>query len=186
VDSIRSDGGRAKSFVGIQERRDCVVCALSNATGIGYVKAHDMLKQNGRRDRRGTRTYITTATIEQGARLNLWSFRRVDVNKREPTKSEAFSYRFYGRRVNTRPTVASFIRSLPRTGRFIMAAAAHAFCYIDGKIVDSNSTPVVRGRVLWCYEIIPTQTEPKHNLTQAQINELWEILQQTKRMMGVA
>jgi hypothetical protein len=179
--SIQSDGGRAES--GMRETNDCVVCALSNASGIGYVKAHAILKANGRKDRRGTRSHITSAALKQGQSQGLWSFRELEIPRRSLTEAGLR----YGMYRTTKPTVAAFIRTLPRTGRFILAAAHHAFCYIDGKIVESNYRPVTRGRMHWCYEIIPAaKAEKPSHLTPEQLKELWAMLEKTKQMMGVA
>src|SRR3977135_359688 len=49
-----SDGGRDQEGF-TNEWNDCAVRALALSTGVGYTKAHDLLKAEGRRDRKGTK-----------------------------------------------------------------------------------------------------------------------------------
>lgn len=158
MNSTQSDGGRAAS--GLNERRDCVVCALSNATGIGYVKAHIMLKQAGRRDRKGTPESVTIRALREGERAGLWKCVSLPIVRSAIGETYTLGGTSYRRRRS--PTVAQFVRTLPLGGRFMLVASRHAFCYIDGKIVDSNSQAVARGRMLWAYEIqLPNGVTPK-------------------------
>ena len=144
-----TDGGKVASGFP-DEFNDCAVRALALSTKINYGDAHDMLRERGRRDRRGTRTAWLESSLTSLASLG------VKWNKMEE-----------GRHL----TLAQFIAS-HRTGRYIVITRSHGLALIDGVIHDSFSTGA-RVRIRWAYQIeLPVPAA----ITQNQVNSLWDRL----------
>lgn len=145
----------------LHEDNDCAVVAVANVLDIPYAEAHALLKQKGRRNRCGTRVSITLAALNSKATIKQ---RGIPIN---------FSASFR-RRANI-PTVAQFLRALPKSGRFLLASTTHAFAYVDGVLKDNIEGGKMRARMARCYEV-EIKMEPKPEIAQADINAMWERL----------
>lgn len=139
----------------IGEHNDCAVVALANVLGIPYIEAHQMLARQGRKNRRGTKTWMSEKALRANA---------ANVEKIIPS----IPMRRAGLGITTRPTVAQVERQLLKTARYWIAAGGHAFAYVNGQHLDNNSR-MSRARVKVIYKI----TLKTSSLSQAQINELW-------------
>src|ERR1035437_2309620 len=103
-----TDGGKiAAGFP--NEYNDCAVRALAISTGIKYGDAHDMLRERGRRDRKGTKLSMIESSLSSLSTLGI-------------------KFVHY---ISTGATLAQFIR-LNRTGRFLLITNRHALTLIDG------------------------------------------------------
>jgi hypothetical protein len=176
--SKQTDAGRNQSHP--TERNDCTVVALANAAGISYREAHEFAFQVGRRHGHGLK--------KEAIRTML---RNVDISgvataRELATIAPVFhihnSESIYGYRRRARRTgisVASYLATLPKKGRFYLGCTSHAFAYVDGVVVDNLSRPRTRAIMLLAYEIVPTVKKAETvspSITQPQINELWERL----------
>lgn len=87
-------------------------------------------------------------------------------------------------------TVASFVRTLPKKGRFYLGCTTHAFAVVDGVVLDNLYRPKMRATMYMAYEIIPKAQQPvmqpsapatkAPEMTQADINAMWERLSKIK------
>lgn len=155
-----------KDLIRMAETNDCAVHALSSAASISYNEAHDVLARHGRRFRRGTKTSTLKDALDT----------LVIYGKIKSASATVFP-------LGLRPTVAQLIRKLPRTERFLICAAGHAFAYVDGEIRDNLSRSLMRGRV-WvsvAVKLPEPKAQPKADLSQADISAMWERL---KRIEG--
>lgn len=161
------------------ETRDCTVCALANAAGISYPDAHKFAKDAGRRPRRGMKREAIKTLMRNVDISGVATTRELTVLA--PTRPQV--YTGYSFRRSTRRqgiSVESFIRTLPKRGRFYLACTSHAFAYVNGVVVDNLSRPMSRATMYLAYEIIPkAEVKPavvEQSITQPQINELWDRL----------
>lgn len=160
------------------EHNDCAVVAHANVCAVQYKEAHATLAACGRRPRRGTDVSATVQAFESAKRrgqIAKW-IEHVICAVIPPT-GMTYSTRRY-----IRPTVAQYIRKLPKQGRYMLMAGHHAFSYIDGVLCDNLSQSKMRARMVRCFEItLPAPVVPviakfdaeKEQPTQAEINELW-------------
>jgi predicted DNA-binding protein len=177
-----TDAGR--SLTHPTERKDCTVVALANSAGISYLEAYKFAAQVGRRFQHGMKQDAIKTMLRNVDISGVAVTRQLTV----PTPARPTNYRFDGyfsHRVRRRGvSVESFIRTLPKRGRFYLACTTHAFAYVNGVVVDNLSRPLSRATMYLAYEIIPKHThfriipEAKQQpaITQSQISELWERL----------
>jgi hypothetical protein len=165
-----TDGGREQA--GFQnEWNDCSVRALAIAAGITYGQAHDLLKAQGRKDRKGARVYMIRAAAASTAKVE-------DVLVRQPKTHWMGGYSY------TCPTLSQVIRK-HSSGRYILITRNHAIALVDGVIYDSFE-PGAKTRIRCAIkltvaapksEVLP---EVKPELSQADINAMWERLNKLK------
>lgn len=179
---VTSDAGRVREgFAG--ETNDCAVVALAHAAGIPYRDAHAAYAQAGRRPRRGTKKFLLLRGIQYALEnrgmtvkplpVPLTSFVREDVVLRSfYTRSGRVARVRRTRRVGG-VTVAQFLRTLPKRGRFFLGSTTHAFAVVDGVRYDNQSRPVMRAKMSVAYEITPAPKSTGTELTRSDINELW-------------
>ena len=103
-----TDGGMKAA--GFNEYNDCVVRALSLASGISYPAMHKEMAELGRKNRCRTKSFWTDWADE-------WCGPRVNYEK-------------------GKMTVLKFIQLNPK-GRFVIRIRGHAFAVIDGVIHDT-------------------------------------------------
>lgn len=118
-----SDGGKYP-----HENLDCTVRAIVNALGIDYGKAHEVLKQFGRKDKKGCNKLIYLPAYEKLARevgVKLYPFE----TKKDPNGKEWDIKNYIY-------TVKSFIVRNPR-GNYILRCKGHIFNVNAGVIKDS-------------------------------------------------
>lgn len=130
-----SIGATAQRIAG--ETNDCAVVGLANATGMSYKEIHERLRLKGRRFRRGTKVHMVSAVL-------------ADL-KAEGIVTEFKSVLSQGGMAyvlrSQRQTVAGFIRTLPRTGRFFLCCTTHAFAYVNGEMFDNIEGGKQRARM---------------------------------------
>lgn len=186
---IQSTGGREQDGF-VRETNDCAVVALSHAAGIGYKLAHEIFAAQGRRSRRGVKiSQIESAFVACASRF---SFKVVPTPSSFRESLRRISWGGF-RRTYSRTggaTVAQFVSTLPKKGRFLLCSSHHAFAYIDGVIYDNRHKATARGRMAFCAEITPLGTPeplpkaprkyeypmPKPELAQSDISQMWERL----------
>lgn len=153
-----TDGGKVEEGF-THEHNDCGVRALALAADIPYSHAHRILKQEGRKNRKGTSTGMIERAVPQ---LGLVVERIIS--------GRTYSGLSYG----PLPTVADTIHRYPK-GRFIIITNDHGMALIDGEIHDTGVVKGPRARVKMLFRITrPVPVAPE--ITQDQINELWERL----------
>ncbi|SRR5216684_4550024 len=166
------------------ETRDCTVVALANAAGITYVDAHKFTADAGRKPNRGMKREAIKTLMRNVDISGVAVTRELTVlTPTRPQMYSGYAYRVPLRRARHQGvSVASFIRTLPKRGRFYLACITHAFAYINGVVVDNLHRPLARATMYLAYEIV-SKAEVKSTvvpveapITQAQTNELWERL----------
>ena len=109
------------------ENNDCVVRAMTIATGKSYDEMHALFKSHGRRNKCGTPFGVINAAL---ACLGLPQLTRIDTDYR------LVCGRYTTRRQETsRPTLARFV-SEHREGTYMVIIRGHAFAVIDGVQYD--------------------------------------------------
>ena len=129
------------------ERNDCAVIATANVLDIPYREAHALLAKHGRRRRCGTKLRITVAVLKE---------RAVTYKENEGLYAMSNTYLPGTFVINHRapqPTVAQFLRRLPKTGRFFLTCTTHAFAYVNGQLLDNIYGSKMRARMRYCAEI---------------------------------
>jgi hypothetical protein len=135
-----TDGGRnIEGF--LNETNDCSVRALSLSTGVSYTKAHDLLKTEGRRDRKGSKLPM----IKNSLHSLIVDHVIVDFQELVPSAVMTENNRFYGTSPR-RPTLQSIVDKYP-TGRYLIIVTGHALAMIDGVIHDKGEVSGPRTRV---------------------------------------
>lgn len=104
------------------EKRDCVIRALSIAACIDYNTAHALLKKHGRKDKRGTPLHVSIAALKE-------LFPDVEM------KSANVSLDFFARSHTQ--------------GHYLVYTRNHAIALCDGVIHDWSSHPRYRVRYYW-------------------------------------
>lgn len=109
------------------EQNDCVVRAMTIATGKGYDEIHALLKSHGRRNKCGTPFGVINAAL---VCLGLPELTRIDPDYR------VICGRYTMRRQATsRPTLAQWAAQ-HREGKYMVIIRGHAFAVIDGVQYD--------------------------------------------------
>jgi hypothetical protein len=114
------------------ETRDCTVRALSNASGMHYDQAHELLKKNGRKDRCGAFFGTMFAAYTQ-AGFVLDSVHGTTVSAR-------YAARFANRKAEVGVTLAKLLPKLA-FGEYIVNTTGHAVAVVNGKIIDTFDNP---------------------------------------------
>lgn len=115
----------SKSEIAKNERKDCVVRAISSAFGLSYDKAHAYCKNElNRKDRKGTRGFEYKMN-------KVGTLFGKTVTKIEKSK---------------RPKTTQGIIRLLNEGTYLVSVAGHAFTIMDG-VVIGNSSDAKKGRV---------------------------------------
>jgi hypothetical protein len=178
---VQSDAGRSATHQ--TETNDCTVVAMAHAAGITYAEAHCWAKGAGRKNRGGMRNYEIACMMR---RYEASGAAKIQVVPFEPptrpsiVKTATYSplngmWSRFRRPRRTGTTVAQFIRTLPKKGRFYVACTSHAFAVVGGVLMDNNYRPKMRALMSLCYEIIPTQPKVapvSSTLTQDDINAM--------------
>jgi hypothetical protein len=134
--SFKTSVGVAKDKI-LGETNDCGVIGLANATGLSYVDIHSRLRAKGRRNRRGTKVHMVSAVLaDLKAEGIVTEFKSVLIGS-------GVSYMLRAQR----QTVAGFLRTLPRTGRFFLCCTTHAFAYVNGEMFDNIQGGKQRARM---------------------------------------
>ena len=126
-----------KSFLGDDsslakgERNDCVVRALTAATGLEYETIHSFTRDHFGRER------------NKGVFGTVYKMKKItDVLGKPFTIFEAgalqTTYMNYGKEVKRRMTVGTFVQRYP-TGTYMLLVRGHAFTIIDGVVVGGNT-----------------------------------------------
>lgn len=110
----------------------CSVIAVAVAAKIGFGKAYNAMKREGRKDRKGA--YF----VQYEAALNKLGY------KVEPSK------------VYMGKTLVAAKRICPKRGTFLIRSAGHVTCIRDGVMVDWAEDRNSRKRVKEVYEVIKT------------------------------
>jgi len=184
-----SDAGRALTH--INETNDCTVIAMAHAAGVDYATAHEWARQAGRRNRGGMDTIRIHRMIEWGKMHGKIEYHKLDVplpTRSLFTKTATYSpmtgmWTSFRRPRRKGITVAQFLRTLPRKGRFYLGCTAHAFAVVDGVVMDNLYNPKMRATMHIAYEITPTShttPAPQPTLTQTDINAMMARLDKIK------
>jgi hypothetical protein len=163
----QTDGGKIQDGF-TNERNDCSVRAFALACNVRYARAHELLKAAGRRDRKGAKVFmLQTAAKAAGIKIE-------DISIRQPKAQ------WLGGHSYTNPTLVEVIQRY-RDGRYIIITNRHAMALIDGTIHDSGQNSGARSRIKFIYKVTPeikSGLTPVSQITQSQVNELWERLNQ--------
>jgi hypothetical protein len=129
----------------IGEDNDCAVKAVAIACDVPYRMAHSLLKSEGRRNKRGTKTYMIHRAIKG------LGFKMTEVEGQAPLK-------FGG-------TVTTLTTKVPRTGIYLAYTATHVLIVKNGKVEDW--TEGRRHRIQQVYKVERIQRKPRHKSTKA-------------------
>lgn len=129
----------------IGEDNDCAVKAVAIACDVPYRMAHSLLKSEGRRDKRGTPTYMIHRAIK-GLGFNM-----TEVEGKAP-------FRFGG-------TITTLTRKLPSNGMYLAYTATHVLMVKNGKLEDW--TEGRRHRIQQVFKVERIQRKPRHKSTKA-------------------
>lgn len=118
------------------ERNDCAVKALAIAAGMPYGVAHLLFKKYGRKDRRGTRRYITKLVVNYLKEHHGFT----SIPLRDPRKAD-------GSRFTMKTIGQRYYR-----GRYLVFVSGHVAAMIDGKIEDWTEGRRHRVTEIWSLE----------------------------------
>ena len=122
------------------EQRDCVVRAMTIATGRPYMEMHALLASKGRKSRRGTPFAVIDAALTE---LGLPTLTRIEPDY------QLVGGGYFGRRSwrdHARPTLARWMAE-HRVGRYMVIIRGHAFAVVDGVQYDGYQPNGARCRV---------------------------------------
>lgn len=132
-----------------RERNSCTVYAVAVVLCVDYDEAHALLKAHGREDRRGASIWLEKRALDTRGIV-----REIPIPAPPlPHKRRYGLYSFDKR--DRYPTVAQFLRQLPRRGRFLLSAGHHSFAFVHGVLYDNNPRPKTRARIYSAIEFIP-------------------------------
>ncbi len=114
------------------ETRDCTVRALSNASGMHYDQAHELLKKHGRKNRRGA-FFSTMLKAYAEADFVLESVHGTTNNARHAA-------RIAKREASEGITLAKILPKLG-FGEYIVNVTGHAVAVVNGKLIDTFDNP---------------------------------------------
>lgn len=136
-----TDGGMSKA--GFRESNDCTVRALATATGVGYLVAHDFMRANGRKPRRGA------------------PFR--DILIRNSGQALGHTFEMPMTFIRTRGIRASMERNPDlRSGVWILKMRQHVATLRNGKLIDSFDSS--RKDVLYAWKVVPASAGKQFKL----------------------
>ena len=122
-----------------QESKDCVIRAITNATGVSYDEVRDFLAASGRKQGKGTDVDSMTAACKHFGLKFIGTF-----GKTSSARSCAYfgnrQYKYLHVTRNESITLGKLIASLP-FGRFVVVIRGHAVAMIDGKLIDTHHNP---------------------------------------------
>jgi hypothetical protein len=138
-----TDGGKPQGF---RDEQDCTVCALANASGVGYEVAHILMEDAGRKQN-------GLSSVLLG--LMHWKAEGFGDYRNIPVSSDALKYNF-GRHYST---LAQFARRYS-TGSFIVRCSngdgtSHVMAIVNGVILNNEYGTSVRKRVNAAWELLP-------------------------------
>jgi hypothetical protein len=114
------------------ETRDCTVRALSNASGMHYDQAHELLKKHGRKNRCGAffstmlKAYGEADFVLESVHGTTWSAKQAArIAKREASDGI---------------TLAKILPKLA-FGEYIVNTTGHAVAIVNGRIIDTFDNP---------------------------------------------
>lgn len=116
----------------VWERKDCVIRALSNASGMEYEKAHAMATKHGRQANKGTEIDVTH-------RLMLAAGLKAQGFYGTTGSSRWLQWRMPGVPHAAGTTLAKFVKNTP-TGRYVVLVRGHALAVVDGETIDTHPT----------------------------------------------
>ena len=159
----KTDGGRESA--GFAEKKDCTVRSLACAANIPYATAHDIARRAGRPNCKGWFTERIHPVAQADGVLEFVTIPLGVYRRGLAGFNERLVY----------PTVAQIARKYPK-GRYILNTCNHATTLIDGEIHDTGVRPGAKVVSIW--EVRLPEPKPAPPCTQAQVNELWERLNQ--------
>jgi hypothetical protein len=114
------------------ESNDCMVRAFANATGKSYEESHAVFAAVGRKNNKGTTTSIIPEVMKQhGFNCSILGYCN--------TAKFCAHYNPTARRYKTSVTVSRLLQVPKYTkGSHVFVVRGHAFCVIDGKILDQS------------------------------------------------
>jgi hypothetical protein len=158
-----TDGGAAQEGF-INEWNDCAVRALALSANVSYTKAHDLLKAEGRRDRKGTKlNQIRLSLAKLCNEQAIANYQELAVQG--PGRINGYMV------LASYPTLQDTIRKYNQ-GRYLVIATGHALTLVDGVVLDKGQISGPRSRVRNIFKITLTETKPEV-ANQEQINDLW-------------
>ena len=111
------------------ESRDCTVRALANSTGLRYGNAHNILRQHGRKDKRGCTHHVWhDAYISNG--MSLVGVYGTTHGARSLAKKISVV-------AQNGTTLGSILPKLTN-GSYIVIITRHALAVVNGGVVDMN------------------------------------------------
>jgi hypothetical protein len=122
------------SIIAKAETNDCVVYATASAFNLTYDQAHGHVRHRfGRKDKRGT----GTMEIVQGMKELAESKESINGMYVKEILSQPFkTYHTYGRDVNRKNRVSTFIKEHSQ-GTYFILVSRHALTIKDGVIIDN-------------------------------------------------
>lgn len=153
---VLSHAGKYSSMVGANERNDCTVVALANATGWSYDRCHEIAEKAGRK--RGRGAYVGVVLSKAGLRY-----------------ASSFTFQFDRLRESAaRPTLAAVLRSLKgQPGPFIVCTSSHALAVRNGEAYDVFESGA-RQRIRVIYSIDPgsiVEAERRNTILKLRLNK---------------
>lgn len=125
-----------RQYAFAEERNDCTVRALANASGISYYDAYAAFQKAGRKSNRGTR-YNVWAPLYKSFGFN----KMVAYGETGGVYKRSIEMAVKGMDVEATNgmTLGRFIKANP-VGTFIVIVRKHALCVKDGVVYDSHKT----------------------------------------------
>ena len=114
------------------ETNDCTVKAVAIATNQPYKKAHALLKEAGRKNRKGTYSHVYKRVIENMG----FTVKRIETSAK---------------------TIATLMHHLDPTKRYVCNVRGHALAVAGGKVQDWSEGR--RHRIQNVWEITPIQSK---------------------------
>jgi hypothetical protein len=117
------------------ERKDCVVRAIANATGMNYLDAHSVCKKHGRKNGAGTNWYSTHSIMQE---LGMKAI--VFGKNRTANWFKNYDKQYVKNLVTDHvggKTLKNLMQDLPM-GKYVVYIRGHALALVDGKIIDTG------------------------------------------------
>ena len=123
---------RSKGATNPDESNDCVVRALSNASGMPYNKAHALLKNAGRKERNGVRLSDMISLFEK------LSIKPIYISSN--TKDGQYLCKHYCWTPNVGMSLGKSVKTFSK-GKYIALVNRHAVALVDGHLIDTFDNP---------------------------------------------